>query len=265
MAYFNRQRLATALLPWLTPLVLLLLWQGAAWRGWLPRTVLPAPLDVVRAGIERTASGELPRHLRVSALRAAAGFIAGGSLGFVLGLLTGTSRRAESLLDTSVQMLRTVPHLALIPLVILWFGIGETAKVFLVALGVLFPVYLNTHHGIRSVDPGLLELGRVQGLGRQGLFLHVVLPGALPSILVGIRYALGVAWLTLIVAETVSSASGIGYMAMNARDFLQTDVVVLSILLYALLGKAADVAARQLERYWLRWHPNYQTLPGATR
>jgi sulfonate transport system permease protein len=163
------------------------------------------------------------------------------------------------LLDTAVQMLRNIPHLALIPLVILWFGIGEEAKLFLVALGVFFPIYLNTFHGIRTVDAGLLEMGRVYGLGPAQLFWKVLLPGALPSILIGLRFALGTMWLTLIVAETISARAGIGYLAMNAREFMQTDVVLLSIVIYALLGKLADVVARALERYWLRWHPAYQS------
>jgi len=225
--------------------------------------VMPTPTEVARAAVRLTESGELARHLAVSATRAATGFAIGGALGFALGLLTGASRGAERALDSSVQMLRTVPHLALVPLVILWFGIGEGGKVFLVALGVLFPIYLNTYHGVRSVDPGLIEMGRVYGLGRWGLFRRVLLPGALPSILVGVRYALGVMWLTLIVAETIAANSGIGYMAMNAREFLLTDVVVLSILLYALLGKLADLAARGLERALLPWHPAHARTAAA--
>jgi sulfonate transport system permease protein len=155
-----------------------------------------------------------------------------------------------------------VPHLALIPLVILWFGIDETAKVFLVALGTLFPIYLNTYHGIRNIDPALVEMSRSYGLSGPRLFWHVILPGAMPSILVGVRFALGFMWLTLIVAETISASSGIGYLAMNAREFLQTDVVVLAIVLYAVLGKLADLAARGLERVCLRWHPAYQVAKG---
>ncbi|WP_313109649.1 ABC transporter permease subunit, partial [Stutzerimonas nitrititolerans] len=151
----------------------------------------------------------------------------------------------------------------LIPLVILWFGIDESAKIFLVALGTLFPIYLNTYHGIRNVDPALVEMARSYGLSGFALFRQVILPGALPSILVGVRFALGFMWLTLIVAETISASAGIGYLAMNAREFLQTDVVVLAILLYAVLGKLADVAARGLERAWLRWHPAYQVKGGA--
>ncbi|WP_020468044.1 aliphatic sulfonate ABC transporter permease SsuC [Zavarzinella formosa] len=243
------------LFPWLVPLSLLIAWQAAGEFGWLSNRIMPAPSAVLRAGFRLAESGELARHLGISFQRAASGFVIGGGLGLILGILTGASRIAESLIDSTMQMLRTMPHLALIPLVILWLGIGEAAKVFLVALGVLFPVYLNTHHGVRNVDPGLIEMSRVHGLGRWGLFRRVLLPGALPSILVGVRFGLGVMWLTLIVAETIAAASGIGYLAMNAREFLQTDVVVLSILLYALLGKLADTIARWLEHVLLPWHP----------
>ena len=166
----------------------------------------------------------------------------GGGIGFFLGILNGVSRAAEALSDSTLQMLRNVPHLAIIPLVILWFGIGEEAKVFLVAIGVFFPIYLNTFYGIRTVDKGLIEMARVYGLSQSALFYRVTLPGALPSILVGLRYALGIMWLTLIVAETISASAGIGYMTMNAREFLQTDVVLLGVLIYAALGKLADVA-----------------------
>lgn len=175
----------------------------------------------------------------------------------ILGLISGLSRWGERLLDTSIQMLRNVPHLALIPLVILWFGIDESAKIFLVALGTLFPIYINTWHGIRNIDRGLVEMARSYGLSGIPLFIHVILPSALPSIMVGVRFALGLMWLTLIVAETISANSGIGYLAMNAREFLQTDVVVVAIILYALLGKLADVSAQLLERLWLRWNPAY--------
>ena len=142
---------------------------------------------------------------------------------------------------------------------ILWFGIDEEAKLFLVAAGVLFPIYLNTFHGIRHVDHALIEMARSYGLGPWALFSRVILPGALPSVLVGLRYALGIMWLTLIVAETISSSAGIGYMTMNAREFLQTDIVLLGIVVYALLGKLADVLTRRLERHCLAWHPAHQT------
>ena len=139
-------------------------------------------------------------------------------------------------------MLRTIPNLALIPLVILWFGIGEEAKLFLTALGVFFPIYLNTLHGVRNVDPQLIEMGRVYGMSGWTLFRKVIFPGALPSIFVGLRFSLGIMWLTLIVAETMAASSGIGHMANSAREFMMTDVVILALVIYALLGKLADVA-----------------------
>ncbi|MES1163920.1 MAG: ABC transporter permease subunit, partial [Rhizobacter sp.] len=194
----------------------------------------------------------------ISTGRALAGLAIGGGLGLVLGLATGTFKVAETLLDTTLQMVRNVPPLALIPLVILWFGIDESAKLFLVAIGVFFPIYLNTYHGIRAVDAGLIEMARSYGLQGWPLYREVILPGALPSILVGLRFSLGLMWVLLIVAETISAQSGIGYMTMNAREFLQTDVVLVGILLYAALGKLADVLAKGLERWWLRWHPGYQ-------
>ncbi|WP_158918903.1 ABC transporter permease subunit [Caulobacter sp. S45] len=239
------------LLPWAVPFGLLAVWQVTASIGVLPALVLPAPSAVLAAAVRLTVSGELPANLVVSTLRALAGLVIGGGLGFALGLANGTSRWSEAVSDSSLQMLRNIPHLALIPLVILWFGVGETAKIFLVALGVFFPIYLNTMHGVRSVDPKLLEMGRVYGMSRPELFRRIVLPGALPSILVGLRFALGLMWLTLIVAETIAATSGIGHMAMQAREFLQVDVVVLSILIYAALGKVADLLVRALERWLL--------------
>ncbi|WP_292635636.1 ABC transporter permease subunit [Mesorhizobium sp.] len=233
-------------------------WEAAARAGLIPANVLPAPSAVAEAFWRLTLSGELIRNIGVSTLRALSGFAIGGSIGFALGLANGLSALSRGLTDTTLQMIRNIPHLALIPLVILWFGIDEEAKLFLVALGVFFPIYVNTLLGIQSVDPQLVEMGRVYGLDRRALFFRVILPGALPSIFVGLRYALGIMWLTLIVAETISASSGLGYMAMQAREFLLIDVVVLSILIYALLGKLADSLARLLERLSLGWHPAFQ-------
>jgi len=249
---------AQRLLPWLVPVGLIAVWQVASSLGWLSSRVLPAPLAVLQAASGLALSGELWQHVKVSAGRALSGLAIGGGLGLLLGLLTGSVRLAETLLDSTVQMVRNIPALALIPLVILWFGIDESAKLFLIAVSVFFPLYINTFHGIRHVDPGLIEMGRTYGLGRWQLYREVILPGALPSILVGLRFSLGLMWVVLIVAETISAQAGIGYMTMNAREFLQTDVVLVGILLYALLGKLADVFARGLERYYLRWHPGYQ-------
>ena len=248
----------TRLVPWLLPVGLIAFWQIASSLGWLSTRVLPAPVDVAIAFWTLAVSGELWVHVKISAGRALAGLAIGGGLGLALGLLTGSARWAEALFDSSVQMVRNIPALALIPLVILWFGIDESAKLFLIAVSVFFPIYLNTFHGIRNVDPGLIEMGRTYGLSRWGLYREVILPGAMSSILVGLRFSLGLMWVILIVAETISAQSGIGYLTMNAREFLQTDIVLVGILLYALLGKLADLFARGLERYWLRWHPGYQ-------
>ena len=195
--------------------------------------------------------GELPARARRARASAAASVSRSVSP-------TACRGSSERLTDSTLQMIRNIPHLALIPLVILWFGIEEEAKLFLVALGVFFPVYANTLHGVRTVDPQLIEMARSYGMSRVELFRRVILPGALPSIFVGLRYALGMMWLTLIVAETIAAQSGIGYMAMQAREFMLIDVVVLSILIYALLGKLADATARALERRCLSWHPAFQ-------
>lgn len=250
---------ADGLIQWIVPLLIVVLWQAACSFGFVSARVLPAPSDVVVAGWKLLQSGELARNISVSFWRASVGFAIGGGIGFAFGLANGLSSLSAKLSDTTLQMVRNVPHLALIPLVILWFGIGEEAKLFLVALGVFFPIYANTLHGIRSVDPALVEMGRVYGMSEAELFRRVILPGALPSIFVGLRYALGIMWLTLIVAETISASSGLGYMAMQAREFMLVDVVVLAILIYAALGKLADALTRQLERTCLAWNPAYRS------
>lgn len=245
-------------LPFLLPVVVIAAWQLGSSFGWISTRIMPSPAAVVVAFWQTTISGQLPNNILVSAGRAFAGLLVGGSIGFLLGIANGVSRLSEQLTDTTLQMLRTIPHLAMVPLVILWFGIGEESKLFLTALGVLFPIYLNTYHGVRNVDRGLIEMGRVYGMSNWTLFRKIIFPGALPSILVGLRFALGIMWLTLIVAESIAASSGIGYMANNAREFGMTDVVVLTLVIYAILGKLADVVARTIERRALRWNPAYQ-------
>jgi len=254
----SRRAILDHALPWLLPVLLVVFWELGARSGVISARILPAPSAVALAFWLNLENGALVHHTLISTERAFYGLVIGGGLGFVLGVINGALPIAEKLTDSSLQMLRNVPHLAIIPLVILWFGIDESAKIFLVAIGVLFPIYLNTFHGIRMVDRGLIEMGRIYGLSPFALYVRVILPGALPSILVGLRYALGIMWLTLIVAETISAQSGIGYMTMNAREFLQTDVVLLGIIIYALLGKLADMATRWLEHRALAWHPSFQ-------
>jgi sulfonate transport system permease protein len=246
-----------AFAPYALPAAMLLSWEAASAASLVSDQILPRPSAVLLKGAEMLLSGELLVHLGVSSLRALSGLAVGGTIGFLLGLANGLSRNAAVAIDTTLQMIRNIPNLALIPLVIVWFGIGEGAKLFLVSLSVFFPIYLNTYHGIRNVDPQLIEMGRAYGMSPRRLFRKVILPGALPSIFVGLRYSLGLMWLTLIVAETLSASAGLGYMAMQAREFMLLDVVVLAILLYALLGKVADSLTRTLESRTLSWSPAY--------
>jgi sulfonate transport system permease protein len=238
---------------WLSPLALLALWQAASASGVLPPDKLASPLTVLTSAIALTTDGQLGSAFLVSTTRVAAGFAIGAIIGVALGLLSGLSRWGERIFDPPVQMLRTLPHLGLIPLFILWFGIGEQPKLALIAAGVAFPLYLNLHAGIRQTDPGLLEASRVLGYTGLERVLHVVLPSALPQTLVGLRISLGAAWLSIIVAEQVNADAGIGYLINNAREFLRTDIVVVGLLVYALLGLATDGLVRALERRVLRW------------
>ncbi|MGV3549480.1 ABC transporter permease subunit [Rhizobium sp.] len=242
---------------WIAPVVLIVIWEALARLGYIAPYVLPAPSKVLLTGYKLATTGTLVNDLLVSLTRAAVGFVIGGSIGFLLGTLVGFSKLAEAFIDRSVQMVRAVPFLAVLPLVIVWFGVGEAQKIFLVALGVGFPIYINTTLGIRQVDPKLVELGRVQGLTTWELIRRIILPGAMPSILTGVRFSLATAWLALVVAETIGAQSGLGFLAMDAREFLRTDVIVLTVVIYALIGVAADVIARRLERSLLTWHPNF--------
>jgi sulfonate transport system permease protein len=245
---------------WLTPVALLVFWELLARTGILPKQVLPAPSGVLVKAGDLLADGELVTNLLASLQRSATGFAIGASLGLGAGLLVGLSKVAEALLDRSVQMVRAVPFLAILPLVIVWFGIGEAGKVFLISLGTAVPLYLTTVLGIRQIDPKLLEMTDVVGLGRAARIRWVVLPGALPSILGGLRLSLTAAWLALVIAETLGADAGLGFMATNAREFLQTDVIVLVVLIYAVIGILCDLVTRLLERRLLRWHPTYARL-----
>jgi sulfonate transport system permease protein len=245
------------LVSWLVPVLLILVWEAAVRLLHVSPHILPAPSKVAGTAWKLVLDGTLLPDMAISLIRAAAGFAIGGSIGLALGIAVGFSRIAALLLDRSVHMLRAIPFLAILPLVIVWLGIGEGAKVFLVAFGVSFPIYLNTVLGIRQVDPKLVEMGRVNGLRGAQLIRHIVLPGALPAILSGVRYALATAWLGLVVAETIAASSGIGFLAMDAREFLRTDVIVMVVVIYAIIGVVADGVARMLEHRLLSWHINF--------
>ncbi len=241
---------------YLSTIAILVVWQAASTAGLLSSRTLASPLQIVAVGWDLAVSGDLGTNVLVSLGRVAAGLAIGVSIGAGLALVAGLSRLGEDIVDAPVQMLRTLPFLALVPLFILWLGIGETPKIALVALGTSFPIYINLFAGIRGTDPKLAEMGRVFGLDRRGLIRHVVLPGALPSALVGLRYSLSVAWLSLVVAEQINANAGIGYMISDARDFLRTDVILVGLLLYALLGLTVDALVRGLERRALSWKPS---------
>jgi sulfonate transport system permease protein len=237
------------------PLLIVVLWQVGAVSGLISSRTLASPLMIANTFRELIVSGELPKHLLVSLGRVAIGLSIGVLAGGTLALIAGLSRRGEDLLDATMQMLRTLPFLALVPLFILWFGIGEAPKIALVALGTTFPIYLMLFAGIRGVDAKLIEAGSTLGLTQGEVIRHIVLPGALPSALVGLRYALGVAWLSLVVAEQINAESGIGYLVMTARDFLRTDIILVGLIVYAVLGLSADQIVRALEQRVLAWRP----------
>jgi sulfonate transport system permease protein len=243
----------------LSPLALLALWQVASQTGLMPTRTLAAPSQVISSFWQLTADGSLQHHLIVSLGRVAQGMVFAILVGGSLALVSGLSRIGEYVVDAPMQMLRTLPVLALIPLFIIWFGIGELPKVALVAVAATFPIYLTLYSGIRGVDVKLVELAKIIGLSRAGLIRHVILPAALPSALVGLRYSLGISWLILVAAEQVNATSGIGYLMNDARDFMRTDVLVLGLLIYALLGLIVDILVRWLERRLLAWRPSFVT------
>jgi sulfonate transport system permease protein len=239
------------------PLTFLLAWYLSSASGLLPEDVLASPVDVVRQAIDLTADGELPDAIVTSGQRALGGFALGGLTALALALVAGLFRLGEDLIDATVGMIRTVPWVGLIPLFIIWFGIDEAPKIALVALAVGFPLYFNLYGGIRSVDTQLIETAKVLGLGRAGLIRHVILPGAVPGALVGLRYALGSAWLALVFGETVNATAGIGYLMNNAREFFQTDVIVVCLVVYAILGLICDFIVRLLGKYLLSWRSSF--------
>ncbi|GAB6421895.1 ABC transporter permease [Bacillus luti] len=244
------------------PIIVLIIWQLAGVFDLVSKTVLPTPLDIFLAFQELIKTGELFGHLSISVFRAAAGFFIGGSLGIILGTIVGFSTRSEQYLDPSVQMLRTVPHLAVAPLFVLWFGFGETSKVLLIADGAFFPLYVNAFLGIRGVDSKLYDVARVLEFSKRKLIAKLILPAALPNLLLGARLSLGVAWVSLVVAELMGSTEGIGYMIMDARQFSNTDIVFVGIIIFAFVGKFSDSLVRLLEVKFLRWRDNFKGETG---
>jgi len=255
-----RSRLRLAWMPRIrrvaAPLVLLAAWEAAVASGLIGARLMPPPSAIAVSFWHLTLTGQLMQSLLVSLARVTLGLLIGVAAGTVFGLVTGLSRLGEDLFDPTLQMLRTLPHLALIPLMILWFGIGEVPKIVLIALGSAFPIYLNLYAAIRGADRKLFEVAATVGLSLPQQVGHLILPAALPGFLVGLRQALGVAWITLVVAEQINASSGIGYLIMNAREFIETDVIFVGLCLYAVLGLVTDYGVRVLEDRLLVWRPS---------
>ena len=255
--WLRNWRTPEVLLRLVSPIVLLLVWELASELGLIPQRIIAAPSQIGGTLWAMIVSGELGKHLLVSLQRALLGLSIGVSIGVVAALITGLSKRGEVILDSPMQMLRTIPSLALVPLFILWFGIGEFTKIVLIAYATTFPMYLSLYSGIRGVDSKLVEAARLFGLSYPQQILHVILPGALPSFLIGLRYSLGVSWLSLVVVEQINATAGLGYLINNARDFMRTDVIVVCLIVYSLLGLATDLLVRGIEHYALAWRPTF--------
>ncbi|TDB80497.1 ABC transporter permease [Actinomadura sp. KC216] len=235
------------------PALLLLAWSAGAALGWIDPRVLSAPWTVLATAGDLISGGELQNHLVTSATRALLGLGLGVAAGLVLAVVAGLSRVGEGLLDGPMQINRAVPNLALLPLLILWFGIGEQMKVITIALAVVVPIYMHTHNGLRAIDKRYVELAETLRAGRAEFLRRVVLPGALPGFLLGMRFAVMSAWLSLVVVEQVNATSGIGYMMTLAGTYGQTDVIIVGLVVYAVLGLLLDGTVRLVQRRALSW------------
>ena len=244
---------ASALLRLISPIALVLLWQLLSSVGVISEDKLSSPVTIGRTAGQLIQSGELGDAMLISLRRVAIGFAIGLIVGAVIGVAAGLSRWSDLLIDPPMQMLRTLPFLGLIPLFIIWFGIGEAPKVALVALGTAFPLYVNVHAGIKNADRRLVEATTVLGFSRWERIRHVVLPSAVPNSLVGLRLGLAAAWLSLVVGEQINASAGLGYMINNASQFGRNDIVLVALLVYAILGLTTDGIVRALERRLLRW------------
>ncbi len=241
-----------------SPIALLVIWQLTHVLNLVSDTKLPPPTEVVHEAYtlittNSAAFGTLQHALLVSLGRMALGFALGAGVALILAVVAGLSRWGEAAVDPIMQMVRTLPLFGLVPVFIVWFGIGQLPKILLIALGAAIPLYLNTFSGIRSVDGRLGELGRSLGLSRREMLFHIVLPGALPQTLVGLRQSLGVAWLALVVAEQVNANAGLGFIINQATQFNQNDVIFVALLVYTILGLLTDWLVRRLERRALSW------------
>ena len=242
----------------LGPVLVLIAWQLACTEGVFTSVEVASPIAVLDAARELWSQGVLQSNMLISLQRVAEGLFLGVAAGVLLAVVCGLFWVGEDLVDPVLQAARAVPILGLVPLVIIWFGVGEFPKLFLIALGCLFPVYINTYAAIRGVDVKLVEAGQTFGLNRLGLVGRVILPGSLPGFLVGLRFALVGAWVVDVVAEEINAQSGLGYLINQAQTTDRTDIMFLCLAIYAILGLIADAIVRTLERHLLAWRRGFQ-------
>ncbi|WP_150272464.1 ABC transporter permease [Paenibacillus tepidiphilus] len=242
----------------LLPAAVIALWELGSLGGGIDPLLFPAPHTIIAEFWNMITTGELQSHLKISLLRAAAGFLLGGSIGLFLGIFAGMLRPVEDYIDPTIQMLRTIPMLALTPLFILWFGFGELSKVLIISLGAFFPMYINSFQGVRSVNAKLFEVAEVLEFSRSKQITKLLIPEALPNILLGLRLSLSFAWMALVVAELMGAERGVGYLIQDARSFMQTAVVFIGVLIFAAAGKLSDSLVRLLERRLLKWQDSYK-------
>jgi len=237
----------------LGPVLVLLLWYAASGQGWIPASKMPGPGVVIASLVEMIESGSLASDISISLERAAAGLAIGIVGGFVLAVVAGLTRVGDALIDGNMQVKRAIPNLALIPLFIIWLGIGEPMKISIIALGTMIPIYINTHAGLKGIDRRYVELGQTVSLSRYRFIRHIVFPASLPGFFTGLRLAVTSSWTALVVVETVNATSGIGYMITQARIYGQTEVVLVGLLIYGALGFGSDALVQLLERRALSW------------
>jgi sulfonate transport system permease protein len=252
--YTRTQRL---LLGILLPAAILILWQVSASQGWIKETLFSSPAQIASEFVRLTVNGDLLEGLKVSLIRAGLGFLIGASLGLGLGILVGMSKLCEAIVDPTVQLLRAIPVLAILPLFMLWFGFGELSKILIVTFGSFFFLYINTFAGVRNVDKKLYEVTRVLEFNRFSRLTKLIIPAALPSILVGLRLSLSIAWMCLLVAELMGADQGVGFMMQYARMNMQTGVVFVGVVIFAVVGKLIDSLVRLLERRLLKWRDSF--------
>ncbi|WP_405083585.1 ABC transporter permease [Paenibacillus psychroresistens] len=240
------------------PLFVLVVWQVLGEFGLISELFLPTPLVIAAAFKKLLLSGELWIHVRISLIRAGSGFLVGGSLGLLFGLLVGLFRQTERILDPTIQVLRLIPYLATAPLIILWFGFDETSKVVIIANGCFFPLYVNAFLGIRNVDNKLFEVAKVLQFNRFKQITRLILPASLPNIFLGVRISMGIAWIGLVVAELIGSQSGVGFLILQAKQDSDVPIIFVGILIFAVVGGLTDWIVRVAERRFLKWQDSFQ-------